>query len=1222
MLCSHRSLQAFLGVCLLLLSTISLASAGVVVYLDGSGGLRAVSRPDAVDPFTAVQALSDPPQDPATGEQLRSAIPSTARVLSLDDSGDTFTVDFSKEIIAGLDEERLASIFKQVRFTLEQFDPTKDVRLLAEGILLSDYLPPAPVVTRDSRAALSSVGGVESQTPEILGSLSGKSITLSPGHGLYWNGSGWYTARPVYCSPLNQEDYHNLEMCQYLETYLLNDGMTVKMVRCTDKDYGNHSSGNPWWKMGASYWLQYRGYPCSVYASSTGDCTLGSGASESNDDIRARPLASDYDGTDIYVSIHTNGYTGDCTGSCPTGTDTYYDCSTEHASWCTVSQNLANAVHGALIDTIRTKVPVSDWYDRGKHDSNGAYGEIRIPDRAAILIELAFHDTCDRDAIYLRDNFFRSAAMWGIYKGICNYFGTTPTWDFYSDELVSHDLPTSMAPGETRTVHITFRNKGVLWTEAKQIRLGAVGDSDPFTAATRQYISGEVGPNETYTFTFNLTAPTTPGVYTTDWRMVRDGVTWFGATASSNVTVSGTQDTEPPSVPQNLVATSPNMSQIDLTWSPSTDNVGVSGYKIYRNGVYLTSVGGTSYSNTGLSQNTTYTYTVSAYDGSGNESAQSAPSTATTWALIFQDGFPDLANWIADTVADGTVRGLTYDGTYNHATYTGAGSATATAGATGTNGCLSYRPLGGQFTSGRLEGYFYDSSANNSSRQGVWLRCYNGSTYAGGIYLGTYSSSPGSYGTYSGGVFNGSAWVWNGQIQARSIGWHQFRIDVLPSGSGAIKFFIDGSEKASQDRFANLNSYGLSRANIGHNYNVNQQGWFDDIRFSVPVPKAPTMTTPAAQSTSSIRWNFTDNSDCEFSFSLQDNSHAQKATAGANSSSVTETGLVANTQYTRHIHAKNGTIEGPASNSVSRYTLSVPPSASTVVCSRSASSWYATPNFTFTAVGGFGAGRVQYYRYAWDQSPTHTWTGSEAVWNSGDLTLTAAADGGWYLHVMGYNGDDVSNGSLDLGPYLYKAPHGTIAEAKGLEDGQPVSLQDKIVTAKFDGFFYIEESDRSSGIRVVAPISGAGVLATVSGVMDTTGGEREIASANVSMGGPADIPPPIALKGNSVGGASLNAYTGGVVGGVGTNNIGLLVTVFGRITHSEDTFAYVDDGSGYQDGSGYMGVRILKTGLTNPLEEGKFAVVTGISSTCQVGSSVAPMIRPRSDADVITYSIP
>ena len=353
-------------------------------------------------------------------------------------------------------------------------------------------------------------------------------MTMSPGHGLVWTGKEWSTQRPVYCAPLSEEDYHNMEMCQYLLTYLTQDGMTVKAVRCIDMNYGNHPSGNPWWKMASVYWLEKQGYPDTVYASSTHDPTVGSGDHEGSDDVRARPLASDVDKTEIFVSLHTNGLRGDCTtGDCPTGTCTYYDAGRSHEEWGEGSKKLSDSIQNALIDTIKNRVPISDWSDRGSMNSNGRLGEIRIPQRPAALVELAFHDTCNKDAAQLRDDFFRSATMWAMYKGICDYFGATPTWDFYSDELVSHDIPANMTAGETKTVHVTYRNRGVLWTEARQIRLGAVGNEDPF-AATRQTISGEVAPDQTYTFTFDLKAPDKSGFYATGWKMVRDGATWFG----------------------------------------------------------------------------------------------------------------------------------------------------------------------------------------------------------------------------------------------------------------------------------------------------------------------------------------------------------------------------------------------------------------------------------------------------------------------------------------------------------------------------------------------------------------------------------------------------------------------------------------------------------------------------------------------------------------------
>jgi chitodextrinase len=89
-------------------------------------------------------------------------------------------------------------------------------------------------------------------------------------------------------------------------------------------------------------------------------------------------------------------------------------------------------------------------------------------------------------------------------------------------------------------------------------------------------------------------------------------------------------DTEAPTVPANLTATAISSSQINLTWNASTDNVGVIGYNIYRNGTQLTTTANTSYSDTGLSPSTTYAYAVSAYDAAGDESGQSISVSAIT----------------------------------------------------------------------------------------------------------------------------------------------------------------------------------------------------------------------------------------------------------------------------------------------------------------------------------------------------------------------------------------------------------------------------------------------------------------------------------------------------------------------------------------------------------------------------------------------------------------
>ena len=62
---------------------------------------------------------------------------------------------------------------------------------------------------------------------------------------------------------------------------------------------------------------------------------------------------------------------------------------------------------------------------------------------------------------------------------------------------------------------------------------------------------------------------------------------------------------------------------------------------------------------------------------------------------------------------------------------------------------------------------------------------------------------------------------------------------------------------------------------------------------------------------------------------------------------------------------------------------------------------------------GFGEGGVQYYRYVWNQSATHTWADTETQWTSGTLALTPTAAGTWYLHIRGYNAANVANGNFD-----------------------------------------------------------------------------------------------------------------------------------------------------------------------------------------------------------------
>jgi fibronectin type 3 domain-containing protein len=90
------------------------------------------------------------------------------------------------------------------------------------------------------------------------------------------------------------------------------------------------------------------------------------------------------------------------------------------------------------------------------------------------------------------------------------------------------------------------------------------------------------------------------------------------------------QDSEPPTKPASLAATPVSSSQIDLTWAPATDNVGVDHYEVTRGTTVVGTTALTHFSDTGLSPSTSYTYTVKAVDAASNASPASDPASATT----------------------------------------------------------------------------------------------------------------------------------------------------------------------------------------------------------------------------------------------------------------------------------------------------------------------------------------------------------------------------------------------------------------------------------------------------------------------------------------------------------------------------------------------------------------------------------------------------------------
>lgn len=128
-----------------------------------------------------------------------------------------------------------------------------------------------------------------------------------------------------------------------------------------------------------------------------------------------------------------------------------------------------------------------------------------------------------------------------------------------------------------------------------------------------------------------------------------DALSTEGASANATFII----DTTAPSIPAGLTATAVSSSQINLSWTASTDNVAVTGYQVFRGGNLVAAVASTSYSNIGLVAGTNYVYTVKAIDAAGNTSLASGSANTTTLAL--DTTFPTVA--VTGPAANATVSG-------------------------------------------------------------------------------------------------------------------------------------------------------------------------------------------------------------------------------------------------------------------------------------------------------------------------------------------------------------------------------------------------------------------------------------------------------------------------------------------------------------------------------------------------------------------------------------
>jgi len=172
----------------------------------------------------------------------------------------------------------------------------------------------------------------------------------------------------------------------------------------------------------------------------------------------------------------------------------------------------------------------------------------------------------------------------------------------------------------------------------------------------------------------------------------------YSSTASATTSAGG-GDTQAPTAPSSLTATAASSSAINLSWTASTDNVGVTGYSIQRcQGSTCTTLSpsgtATNYSDTGLSASTTYTYQIRATDAAGNWGNYSTAVTATT-----------SAGGTTDTTAPSAPVLLSATGVSSTQINLGWSASTDNVGVTGYQvescagpGCSNFAPLGSAVT--------------------------------------------------------------------------------------------------------------------------------------------------------------------------------------------------------------------------------------------------------------------------------------------------------------------------------------------------------------------------------------------------------------------------------------------------------------------------------------------------------------------------------------------
>ena len=374
-------------------------------------------------------------------------------------------------------------------------------------------------------------------------------------------------------------------------------------------------------------------------------------------------------------------------------------------------------------------------------------------------------------------------------------------------------------------------------------------------------------------------------------------------------------DTQAPTAPTNLAASNTTATSTSLSWTASTDNVGVASYDVYQGASVIGNVAGTSFGVTGLSAETTYSFTVRAKDAAGNESAASNTVNVTTLAAppnpctgTSISSFPYTENF------DSGIGAWTQDNNDQ-------GNWTLDANGTPSNNTGPSNDFNGGGN------YFYTEASNNqnpgpNATTNLVSPCFNLTNIQGAefsFYYHMFGSNMGSL-RLQVSEDDGATWTTlttlTGQQQTSSgAAWLQRTVSLSAYDGEVIKLRLSGT------------TGGGFRSDMA----------IDQVSLEVPlppdneVPSTPTNLTASntTQTTTDLSWTAsTDN----VGVTGYDVYQGASVIATVSTTTYQVTGLTASTSYSFNVRAKDAAgNESAASNTVNVTTLDIPDTTAPVI---------------------------------------------------------------------------------------------------------------------------------------------------------------------------------------------------------------------------------------------------------------------------------------------------